>query len=620
MSRSSFADVRVMTSGCPLPPTPPSLRIFNAMNSPASSADQPVSTDGLPQLPDSPGAFIDATWEDVAPYYEALATAELTPGRERAWLTTWSQLDAMIGEAGSLAMIAYTANTADEAAEAAHLRFAMEIYPKVDEQQVRLARKLLATGYTEAKLETTLKKFRTDAAIFREENVPRFSRLEELEAGYDKIVGGLSVDWEGERKTIPQLQPFLQSHDRDEREHAFRLGAAAYLDKRDELQDVFDKVYTLRQDVAHAAGFPNYMRYAFAAKYRFDYSPDDCLRFHEAVEQAVVPIAARQHEYRRQRLGVSTLRPWDLAVNPDTVARLRPFEDTPGFLAPAERIFTRVDAELGESFRTLEAEKLLDLESRPGKAPGGYCTTLHWRGRPFIYMNAVGVHDDVSTLVHEAGHAFHAFAAHAHPYVWQRSSGHEAAELASMSMELLAGRYLARPEGYYSVADAAHAQIEHLEDVLYALPHIACVDAFQHWIYTSGEGGDRDARDAAWLAIRQRFEPSVDWSGLEPQRVARWLRQSHIFTSPFYYIEYGLAQLGALQVWRDSLSDHPAAVRRYKQALALGGTVSLPAIYHTAGVKLVFDAATMAELAGLVEARIVALREKLESGDVAAVA
>ncbi|HEX2781229.1 MAG TPA: M3 family oligoendopeptidase [Gemmatimonadaceae bacterium] len=573
---------------------------------------------GLPVLPDSPDTFVEATWEDIAPYYDALAAVEITPAVAREWLATWSRLDAMLGEAGSLAMIAYTANTADEKAEAAHLRFAMDIYPKVDERQVRLARKLLDSGYGEAGLETTLKKFRTDAEIFREENVERFAKLEELEAGYDKIVGGLSVDWDGERKTIPQLKPYMQSRDRAERQRAFMLGADAYVAKRTELEDIFDKSYVLRHEVARAAGFPDYMRYAFAAKYRFDYTPEDCVRFHRAVEEAVVPIAARQHEYRRRRLGVDTLRPWDLAINPDSDARLRPFEDVAGFLAPAERIFTRVDPELGDNFRTLEQERLLDLESRAGKAPGGYCTTLHWRGRPFIYMNAVGVHDDVSTLVHEAGHAFHAFAAHAHPYVWQRSSGHEAAELASMSMELLAGRYLARPEGYYSVADAALAQIEHLEDVLYALPHIACVDAFQHWIYTSGKGGDRDARDAAWLEIRRRFEPSVDWSGLEPQRVARWLRQSHIFTSPFYYIEYGLAQLGALQVWRDSLRDHPAAVRRYKNALALGGTVPLPEMYRAAGVKLVFDAPTMAELVGLVEERIAHLRAELARGNVAA--
>ena len=570
-------------------------------------------------LPDSPDTFNDAQWESIAPYYDTLATAEVAPGDVPRWLSAWSRLDALVGEAATLAMIAYTANTADPRAEEAHLRFAMDIYPKMDEQQVRLARRLLSTGYSEPALRTTLAKFRTDAAIFREENVPRFAQLEEIEANYDKLVGGLSVEWEGERKTIPQLQPYMQSTDRAVRERAFRLGAGAYLAKRDELNDLFDRAYVLRQEVAHAAGFPNYLGYSFAAKYRFDYTPEDCVRFHRAVEEAVVPVASRQHEYRRERLGVSSLRPWDLAVNPDMVSRLEPFDDVEGFLGPARRIFSRVDAELGARFRTLEQEQLLDLESRAGKAPGGYCTTLHWRGRPFIYMNAVGVHDDVSTLVHEAGHAFHAFAAHGHPYVWQRSSGHEAAELASMSMELLAGRWLARPDGYYSVIDAAHAQIEHLEDVLYALPHIACVDAFQHWIYTSGEGGNRQARDAAWLRIRQRFEPGVDWSGLDDERIARWLRQAHIFTSPFYYIEYGIAQLGALQVWRDSLRDPDAAVARYKDALALGGTASLPEIYRTAGVKLVFDAATMSELVHLVEERIAGLRKMLATGELQAV-
>jgi oligoendopeptidase F len=571
------------------------------------------------ELPDSPEAFKDAQWDAIAPYYEALASTPIAAGQVPQWLDAWSRLDALVGEAATLAMIAYTADTANPKADEAHLRIAKEIYPKMDEQQVRLARRLLETGYSEPALKTTLAKFRTDAAIFREENVPRFAQLEEIEAGYDKLVGGLSVEWDGERKTIPQLQPYMQSTDRAVRERAFRLGADAYLEKRDELADLFDRAYQLRQEVAHAAGFPNYLAYSFAAKYRFDYTPEDCVRFHRAVEEAVVPIAARQHGYRRERLGVSSLRPWDLAVNPDMASRLEPFDDVAGFLAPARRIFARIDAELGLRFRTLEQERLLDLESRPGKAPGGYCTTLHWRGRPFIYMNAVGVHDDVSTLVHEAGHAFHAFAANDHPYIWQRSSGHEAAELASMSMELLAGRYLARPEGYYSVSDAAHAQIEHLEDVLNALPHIAFLDPVPNAIYTSGEGGNREARDAAWLRIRQRFEPSVDWSGLDDERIARWLRQAHIFTSPFYYIEYGIAQLGALQVWRDSLRDHGAAVTRYKRALALGGTASLPEIYHTAGVKLVFDAPTMSELVLVVEERIASLRKMLETGELQAV-
>jgi oligoendopeptidase F len=272
-----------------------------------------------------------------------------------------------------------------------------------------------------------------------------------------------------------------------------------------------------------------------------------------------------------------------------------------------------MDAELGAQFAIMADERLLDLESREGKAPGGYCTKLPFRGRPYIFMNAVGVADDVSTLVHEAGHCFHAFLAHEQPYVWQRGTGSEAAELASMSMELLAAPHLAAPVGYYSPTDARRAQLEHLEDVLVTLPHIASVDAFQSWIYTSGAGGDAAARDQAWLDIRERFERGVDWRGLEPQRVARWYRQLHIFEYPYYYIEYGIAQLGALQVWRRSLEDPAGAVAAYKRALSVGGTRSLPAIYAEAGARLVFDAAEMRELVGLVERRIEALREELEA-------
>jgi len=214
----------------------------------------------------------------------------------------------------------------------------------------------------------------------------------------------------------------------------------------------------------------------------------------------------------------------------------------------------------------------------------------------------------VSTLVHEAGHCFHGVAAHRLPYIWQRATGMEAAELASMTMELLAGPHLARPAGYYDRRDVRHAWVDHLEDVLMSLAHIASVDAFQTWIYTSGQGGDRSARDGQWLRIRSRFERGVDWSGLDQERIARWYRQSHIFTAPFYYIEYGIAQLGALQIWRDSLSDYRGAVNRYKAALALGGTRPLPQIYEAAGAALIFDAKRMGELVTLVEDRIEELR------------
>ena len=564
-------------------------------------------------LPASPDAFADATWADIAPYYERLAEAPLDEAGVEAWLATWSLLEELVGEAGTLAMTAYTGNTADPALEANYLRFSTEIFPQLDEQQVRLARRLLALGWSRPDLDQLIAQFRTDAEIFREANVPLFAELEALGAAYQKVTGGLTVDWDGERKTIPQLQPHLQSRDRAERERAFRLGAAAYLEKRDELAALFDKMYALRQQAARNAGFDDFAAYVFRAKHRFDYTVEDCRRFHEAVERTVVPAVERILADRRRRLGLERLRPWDLGVDPEQRPALKPFERTPEFVERAQRIFAAVDAELGDQFRIMADEGLLDLESREGKAPGGYCTKLPFRGRPYIFMNAVGVADDVNTLVHEAGHCFHAFLAHEQPYVWQRGTGSEAAELASMSMELLAAPHLAQPVGYYTPFDARRAQLEHLEDVLITLPHIASVDAFQQWIYTSGEGGDAAARDRAWLEIRARFERGIDWSGLEAERVARWYRQLHIFEYPFYYIEYGIAQLGALQVWRRSLADPAEAVAAYKRALAVGGTRPLPAIYEEAGARLVFDADGMGELVALVEERLAALREELES-------
>jgi oligoendopeptidase F len=562
------------------------------------------------ELPASPEAFRDAAWDDILPYYEQLATIALedTTTVVESWLRTWSRLDMLVGEAGTLAMIAYTGNTADTAAETAYLRFSMEIFPKLEEQGVRLAKRLIALDWSRDDLDTTVRRFRTDIEIFREANVPRFSQIEELSAGYQKITGGLSVDWDGTPRTIPQLQPYLKSADRAERERAFRLGAEAYMVKRDEFADLFDNMYVLREAVAKEAGFPDYQRYCFASKHRFDYTPDDTARFHAAVKQTVTPAVARLMAHRRQSLGLDVLRPWDVTVDLNADEPLKPFADIDTFIDRAKNIFRRVDPELGSQFRIMADEKLLDLESRPGKAPGGYCTDLAFRGRPFIFMNAVGVPDDVQTLVHEAGHCFHDFATHSLPFTWQRRTGHEAAELASMSMELLAMPYLVAPDGYYTPAQARVAWLEHLEDVLGSLVHIASVDAFQAWIYTDPAGADRDARDAKWLEIREEFESGVDWTGLERERVGRWYRQLHIFELPFYYIEYGLAQLGALQVFRNAVADADDAVAAYKRFLKLGGTRPLPELYAAAGAKLVFDADTMAELVAFAEERIVALR------------
>ena len=562
-------------------------------------------------LPASPGALSKARWEDIVPYFDDLAERPLDETTIEGWLQTWSTLEELVTEAAALAMIAYTIETSDPEKEADHLRFSTDVLPKMEERSVELARRLVESGHHTPALGTTLARFRTAIEIFREANVPVFSELEELSARYQRITGSMTVEWEGQERPLPQLLPYLKSPDRDVRERAFRAAANPYADQRDELAGLFDRMYQLRQRAARNAGFANFRDYIFPAKFRFDYTPADCERFHDAIEETVAPAVERILAVRRRRLSLDVLRPWDLAVDPYRKAPLRPFSTTEEFVGRARSVFDQVDVALGSEFQTMIDERLLDLDSRKGKAPGGYCETLHHRGRPFIFMNAVGMVDDVMTLLHEAGHAFHAFASHEQPLIWQRHPGSEAAELASMSMELLAGAHLRQPVGYFTAEDHRSAWLEHLEDILLSLVHIASVDAFQTWIYTSGEGGDAAARDAAWLRLRRRFERGVDWSGLDRERVARWYRQLHIFMYPFYYIEYGIAQIGALQVWRNSRRDPAGAVARYREALALGAVHGLPDIYRAAGAELTFDASKIGDLVRLVESEIERVRSEL---------
>jgi oligoendopeptidase F len=562
-------------------------------------------------LPPSPSAFAKATWADIAPYFDELAARPLEPESIEDWLREWSRLEELVTEAAARAMIAYTVDTGNRDKEADHLRFSTEVLPQMEERSVELAGRLVKSGYSTPALTTTLARFRTQIEIFRDESIPIFAELEEHSARYQRITGSMTVQWEGVERPLPQLQPFLKSPDREIRERAFRASSQPYTDKRDELAGLFDRMYELRTQAARNAGFANFRDYIFPAKFRFDYTPADCERFHEAIEQTVAPAVERVLEARRQRLGLDVLRPWDLAVDPYREKPLRPFADAGELVGKARRVFEQVDSSLGAEFQTMINEGLLDLESRKGKAPGGYCETLHFNGRPFIFMNAVGLVEDVMTLLHEAGHAFHTFASHELPLIWQRHPGSEAAELASMSMEFLAAPHLAQPAGYFTAAEARSAWLEHLEDVLLSLVHIASVDAFQTWIYTSGQGGDAAARDQAWLRLRRRFERGVDWSGLDRERVARWYRQLHIFMYPFYYIEYGIAQLGALQVWRNSLKNPGKAVAQYREALSLGAVRSLPEIYRAAGARLTFDVAAIGELVELVEDHIERVRAEL---------
>ena len=474
---------------------------------------------------------------------------------------------------------------------------------------MRLQGRLVELGYVRPGLETTIQRFRNQTEVFDEANVPLFAQLSELSTQWAKINGRLTVSWDGDEKTPTQLLPFLVSTDRDVRERAFKLRAQPYLEQRDVLAGIFDQMYDLRQRVAKNSGFANYRDFAHREKNRFDYTPEDCMRFHVSVEEAILPAVERINKSRRRRLGLDALRPWDMAVDPEGRQALKPCEDIGSLTDRAGEIFEHVDPAFRGYYEAMEDAKLLDLENRKGKAPGAYCSTLPFRKLPLIFMNAVGVDADVRTLLHESGHAFHSLEAAKLPLLFQRHPGAEMAEVASMSMELLASPFIDKDNGgYYTEEEASRSRRELLEGISQFFPHCASVDAFQHWIYLDEAGRDADARDQKWLDVRRRFEgDTVDWSGLDRERIARWYQQPHFFGSPFYYIEYGIAQLGALQVWRNSLRDRKEATRQYRQALAMGATRSLPELFKAAGARLVFDSEGMRELVTLVEEELATL-------------
>jgi len=508
--------------------------------------------------------------------------------------------------------IATTIDTADAEAKERFERFLAEIFPPSAQAEQRLRQKLLASGLEPAGLQIAVRDMRTDVALFREANLPLFVREQALENRYYAVTGAQTVRWEGEERTLDQLHPIYLDRDRTRREQAWRLERARQLEDRGAIADLWREFLGVRLQQAANAGFADYRSFRWQQLKRFDYTPADSLRFQQAIEEVVVPAASRLYEQRRQRLGVETLRPWDLAVDPLGLPRLRPFETVEALATTAARIFGRVDPAFGRYFATMQREHLLDLDARKNKAPGGYCETLPYAQRPFIFMRAVGVHDNVQTLLHEGGHAVHAFEMNALPYgTLHGFPGSEFAEVASMGMELLASPYLAAAEGgFYSDADAKRARIEHLESVITFWPYMAVVDAFQHWVYEHpADAVNPDECDARWAQLWGRFMPGVDWSGLEREQRNGWQLKLHIHVAPFYYVEYGLAQLGAVQVWANARRDQAGAVAAYRAALALGNTVALPELFAAAGARFAFDAATLRAAVGVAEDTIGELSE-----------
>ena len=556
-----------------------------------------------------PADFDAAEWSQIEPLLGELQGREIGSKDEmRDWLRDLSEVEMVVDEYGSRLYIDKSRHTEDEQVKAAYLHFVDEIEPKLKPAFDALKRKYLdsphaLTADDGEKFGILRRTWQTDVDLFREANIPLQTRETKIVTEYDETCGAMTIEFRGKTYTQQQMARFQEETDRDTREAAWKASADRRMQDREKIDGLFDEVLPLRGEIAGNAGFDSARDYYFKAKHRFDYTPDDCHRYAAAVEEHVVPVLRKLDAERRAELGVETLRPWDLAVDVRGRDPLRPFDesDTDGFLAKTTGIFRKLDPDLAEQFDLLRQAGHLDLESRPAKQPGGYQANLEESGIPFIFMNAAGLQRDVETLLHEGGHAFHTLLAHDEPYGFFRHAPMEFCEVASMSMELLALPHL--DDFFENPADADRARRHQLEGVS-ILAWIATIDQFQHWLYTH-PGHSRADREAAWLEVFARFGHEVDWTGHEDVRASLWQRQLHLFHVPFYYIEYGIAQLGALQLWLASKRDKAAALERYKHALSLGGTRPLPALFEAAGLKFDFSADTIAPL-------MAAVREDLD--------
>ena len=551
--------------------------------------------------------FLNWTWTDIAPYYQDLTARSLDAAAVDAWLADWTRIGKTVAEMFARLHLATTLDTADAAAEQRYMAFLSDVQPKVEEAEQQLKQKLLGSGLQPIGFEMPLRNLRAEADLFREANLPLILEARKIGQQYNKIVGAQSVLWQGQEVTLQQLRPIGLTDDRSVREQVWRLAAQRWLADRGAINDLWRQAVPLRQQIARNADHPDFRSYAWRDRQRFDYTPDNCLEFHAAIEEVVVPAASRIYERARQRLGVDVIRPWDLDLdrNPISLEIKPPFKDGAELMAKTAAVFAQVDPQLGEYYATMQRAGLLDLDNRKGKAPGAFCTEFLVAEQPFIFMNSVGLRDDVRTMLHESGHAFHVFETLHLPYIQQLNITMEIAEVASMAMELLASPYLSdRQGGFYGDADFAQDRAMHLERIILFWPYMAMVDAFQHWAYTHADGNDPAACDAQWTELANRFMPGVDWRGLEAELMTGWHRKQHIHRSPFYYVEYGLAQLGAVQVWRNALKDQAGALAAYRRALSLGATKPLPELYAAANVKFAFDAGTLREAVDLIESHI----------------
>ena len=551
---------------------------------------------------------LDATiWENIEPYTSDLLQRELScSGCLESLIADASELSEHVSEAGALLYIEMTCDTENEDKKVAFLTFVSQVSPKLSEFSDALNRRIVNHPSVEElpeRYDLMLRAIRTDVEIFREENIPLGVRETELVTESQSITGAMTVDFNGEEMTFPQMGSFLESNDRSERESAWVAMSERRMQDHDRLSQIFDELIGIRHQMALNAGFESYTDFMFKARHRFDYTVEDCLEFHNSVESVCMPILREINQERSKGLGVGDLRPWDVnektGSGPDIHGRspLRPFKTVDEMVKGLSEMFSDISEDLGGMFERLVEMDTLDLDTRKGKAPGGYQYYLEKSRVPFIFMNAAGLQSDLETMIHEAGHAFHSLYCGHLELIGERDYPIEFAEVASMSMELLTQPWWSK---FYDAEEADRARRTHLEGVVFLLPWIATIDSFQHWIYAN-PSHTREERAQVWQSIRDRFGSEMDWGDYTDFRGLSWQQQGHLFGAPFYYIEYGIAQLGSLQLWNTQMKDPQKALDDYANAMRLGNTRTLPDLFSAADIKLGFDESHFTSLMGDVE-------------------
>ena len=549
-------------------------------------------------------------WDSLEPIVNELKHRELSCSNcLEGLIADASELSEHVSEAGALLYIAMTCDTESEEKKGEFMDFVSNVRPKLSEFSDALNRRIVEHPSVEElpdRYDLMLKGMRTDVEIFRKENIPLGVRQTELVTEAQGITGSMTVDFDGEERTFPQMSSYLESNDRNEREAAWTAMTERRMEDNERMSEIFDELVSLRHQIAQNAGFESYTHYMFMAMHRFDYTIEDCLEFHNSVESVCMPILREINKKRIESLGLGEMSPWDVneksGAGPDIQGRepLRPFENVEEMVENLSEMFHEISKDLGEKFDKLVEMDTLDLDTRKGKAPGGYQYYLEKSRVPFIFMNAAGLQGDLETMIHEAGHAFHSLYCGHLELIDERDYPIEFAEVASMSMELITQPWW---DKFYDKEQADRARRSHLEGVVFLLPWIATIDSFQHWIYEN-PGHSREERAEVWLSIRDRFGSEMDWTGYSDFREVSWQQQGHLYGVPFYYIEYGIAQLGSLQLWDTQLRDPQKALDDYANAMRLGGTKTLPDLFSAADLKLGFDEGHFLSLLGNVESAL----------------